>query len=310
MQGEKGNVMKQLALIKTYALLFLVMVVWGSNVVMFKVLVSYFPPATMTTFRNIIASSVILIFLLFRKSFRRMSKSEWIHTTLAGLSGITVHHYFLAQGLMTTTASNSALLLALTPLTTAILLMVFLKEKITRIQLFGVLLGLVGVLFVFLFSEQGFSSIKIGDFYVFLAMLGYSVSFIYIRKATMTMDSKQMTGMMLLIGGIFLLVVSLIIEPNGIESYSNGTVFLWFLFLFSAIVSSAIGQMLYNAAIKKIGTGETAIFTNFIPFFGLVFSALFLGEMIRMSQYLSFLIIVLGVLLGTGYFEKKRNKIV
>lgn len=72
----------------------------------------------------------------------------------------------------------------------------------------------------------------------------------------------------------------------------------------SGIVSTGVGYIVFNAAIQQIGAGQTAIFNNFVPFFGLVFSALFLNETITTSQLFGFVFIVAGVLFGTGYTEK------
>ena len=62
--------------------------------------------------------------------------------------------------------------------------------------------------------------------------------------------------------------------------------------------------MVFNAAIEKGGAGQTFIFNNFVPFFGLVFSALFLSETITTPQLIGFVFIVAGVLFGTGYMER------
>lgn len=69
-------------------------------------------------------------------------------------------------------------------------------------------------------------------------------------------------------------------------------------------MATGIGYIVFNAAIQQIGAGQTAIFNNFVPFFGLVFSVIFLNEIIKTSQLVGFVFIVAGVLFGTGYIEK------
>lgn len=77
---------------------------------------------------------------------------------------------------------------------------------------------------------------------------------------------------------------------------------------FSGIVISGGGHLIFSASIQKIGAAQTAVFNNFVPFFGLVSSAVFLNETIALSQVVGFLFIVTGVLFGTGYIEKQREK--
>ncbi|WP_250129862.1 EamA family transporter [Jeotgalicoccus sp. WY2] len=67
------------------------------------------------------------------------------------------------------------------------------------------------------------------------------------------------------------------------------------------MVVTGFGYIIYNSAIQQIGAGQTVIFNNFVPFFGVVFSVIFLNEMITASQVIGFIFVVIGVLFGTGY---------
>ncbi|ADC51225.1 hypothetical protein BpOF4_15880 [Alkalihalophilus pseudofirmus OF4] len=286
----------------TYGLMFLVMVSWGLNVVMLKVLVEAFPPQTMTAFRIMTAGVVTVLIVLFGRSFRTLTKSEWMYMLLGMLFGVILHHTFLAQGLTMIHASNAVLILALLPLTTALFAVWFLGERLTKWRLLGIALALIGVLFIQ--GGAGVLSVSLGEIYLFIAMVVQAISFIFIKKATATLDSKQVTGMMLIIGSAGLFIVSLIVEPQGVASMAGAQPFVYGVFFFSAVVATAIGHFVFNAAIQKIGAGQTAIFNNFVPFFGLVFSAIFLQETIHMYQLIGFLFIVAGVLFGTGYAER------
>jgi drug/metabolite transporter (DMT)-like permease len=137
-------------------------------------------------------------------------------------------------------------------------------------------------------------------------MVVQAISFIFVKKATATLDSKQVTTIMYLAGSIGLLIISFIAEPEGVSEMTSASLFTYFLFIVSGIVATGVGYIVFNAAIQKIGAGQTAIFNNFVPFFGLVFSALFLNETITTSQLIGFAFIVSGVLFGTGYIEKLR----
>lgn len=81
-----------------------------------------------------------------------------------------------------------------------------------------------------------------------------------------------------------------------------------FVFLFSGIVATGIGFIIFNGSIQHIGAGNTVFFNNLVPLFGLVFSALLLNDVINLVQMSGFIFIVLGVLFGTGYIETKIFK--
>lgn len=281
-----------------------VMVIWGMNVVFIKMLVDVFPTVTMTSFRVFLAGVVAITVCILIKQLRKFTKVEWKYIFIATIFGVTGHHFFLAWGLTLTTASNTALILALLPLTTSILASVMLKDSLSRLRVIGIAFAFCGVASIILQSGESFTSINAGDVSIFIAMFVQAVSFIYIKKGTNTIDSRVMTAVMLVVGSSFLFVISLFAEPAGTSQMIEQTGLIWGIFLVSSIFATALGHFLFNAAIHRLGAGQTAVFNNFVPFFGLVFSALWLGEQITLLQLTGFVFIVLGVLLGTGFIDE------
>ncbi|OLO42885.1 EamA family transporter [Alkalihalophilus pseudofirmus] len=286
----------------------MVMVTWGMNVVFIKMLVEVFPPITMTSLRVLLAGVVALSVCILIKRLRKISKQEWKYILIATIFGVSSHHIFLAWGLTTTTASNGALILALLPLTTSILASFLLKDPLTRLRVVGIVLAFFGVCSIILQSGESFTAVNSGDVAIFMAMFVQAVSFIYIKKGTNTLDSRVMTAVMLVVGSSFMFVISFFIEPTGTKEMFEQTGWIWGIFLVSSIVATALGHFLFNAAIHQLGAGQTAVFNNFVPFFGLVFSALWLGEKITLLQLTGFIFIVLGVLLGTGFIDEYIRK--
>ncbi|WGD65776.1 DMT family transporter [Bacillus subtilis] len=295
-----------------YGLVFFVTAIWRLNLVIIKVLVEDLPPQTMTAFRIMMAGITALIIIVLGKSFRRLTKKEWIYTLLGMLFGVILHHSLIAVGLTMIDASNASLILALVPLTTAILAVLFLGEQLTKLRVLGFILALTGVFFI---QGRSFSNMQLsqGELILIIAMFVQAISFIFVKKATETLDSKQVTTIMYLAGSIGLLIISFITEPGGVNEMTSAPLFTYFLFIVSGLVATGIGYIVFNAAIQQIGAGETAIFNNFVPFFGLVFSAIFLNETITISQLIGFVFIVAGVLFGTGYigrlWAKKHRQI-
>lgn len=287
-----------------YGLLLFVMVVWGFNVIAVKIIVESFSPVTITSLRVFLAGLVVLGVLFYRKELKRVTRQEASYILIGAFSGVLGHHLFLAVGLTTTTASNAALILGLIPLVTSIFAVLFLKARFTITKLLGVVLGFTGVSFIVM-NGAGVHYIAIGDFYIFLSVIAQAISFIFIKKATQTLEAKVMTCYMLILGSSFLFITSLLMDPAGLTSLSKGTSAAWLIFLASAVIATGIGHMIYNSAIHHLGAGETAIFINLTPFFALVGSVLFLGESITPFQLLGFIFIISGVLFGSGIFDQR-----
>jgi len=299
--------MQKKQLLATYGLVFLVTALWGMNLVIIKILVEDLPPQTMTAFRIMLAGVTALAVILLGKSYRPLSRREWTYILFGMLFGVVIHQSLVAYGLTLIDASSASLILALVPLTTAILAVLHLGEKLTPLRALGFILALIGVFFIQggSFRTLGFS---LGEIIVFIAMFVQAASFIVIRKVTATVDSKQVTALMNLGGSLSLLVISYVVEPQGVSQMTQAPLFTYFLFFFSGIIISGGGHLIFNASIQKIGAAQTAVFNNFVPFFGLVSSAVFLNETITVYQSVGFLFIVSGVLFGTGYIEKQREK--
>ncbi|WP_026700884.1 DMT family transporter [Salibacterium aidingense] len=294
------------ALWLNYLLVIAVMMFWGLNVVGLKILVEYIEPASMQALRIFTAGLVLMAIIGIKKEWRRFSFHEWKHIAVASLFGVILHHLFLAIGLTTATAVNTSLIMALVPLTTSLLAMILLGDPVTKLRLLGVFSGLAGVFLITAAGADaevsGFSS---GDFFVFLAMLAQAVSFVYIKKATSSIGPRELTGYMFISGAAGLVIISLILEPNGILSAFSAPAYVWWIFIGSAVLATALGHQIFNSSIQKIGAGETAVFNNLVPFFGMVSSAYFLNETVYPGQLAGFVFIVIGVLCGTGYIEYK-----
>lgn len=295
------------AKLRAILLLVFVMATWGLNIVAIKVLVENFPPLTITAFRILLAGIVVCLVVIFQQNMRLPTKKELLYTVGGGFTGILGHQYFLTGGLVHTTATNAALILALVPLATALLAMIFLKDKLTPLKLAGIILGLIGVVIIILQRNGSVGAINIGDIYIIGALLTQALSYMFIKKATDTLDAIQMTGFMLIIGSVLMFLLSFLIEPHGISQIKEAPPKVWIVFLLSAIVATGIGHIIYNTEVHELGVNQTAIFTNLVPFFSLVGAVIFLGEQILASQIIGLLLIVTGVALGNGYFNKKSK---
>ncbi|HYK71995.1 MAG TPA: DMT family transporter, partial [Pseudoneobacillus sp.] len=200
---------------RIYLILVGVMLAWGFNVSILKILVSHVMPVTVTSLRVFTAGIFVLIVLSFMKLVRKPTLNEVKYIIFGGLLNVVSHHYFLSVGLTHTTATNGGLILGAGPLLTAILSSIFLRKKPTVIRALGFLLGSVGVFLTVLSGGKGLSGLSVGDLFVFISILAQAFSFIIISKAAKTLDPRLLTGYMLVFGSIILFLISLVKEPNG-----------------------------------------------------------------------------------------------
>src|SRR5699024_7279795 len=110
----------------------------------------------------------------------------------------------------------------------------------------GAITGFIGIGSVVLAGDQGLSGLKIGDGFIFLAILAQVFSFLIIAKAARTLDPRLLTAYMLTTGSLLLIVISFIQEPGEIIKFTTVPPSFWAAFAASAILGTAVGHMLYN----------------------------------------------------------------
>lgn len=260
-------------------------------------------PVTITSLRIFVASLTALLILALSGLVRLPRKSEWVYIIGGAFLSVVFHHYFLAEGLTKTSATNTGLILGMGPLLTVVFSMIFLKRKPTYIQFIGFIFGTLGVSATVLVGSGGIHSINLGDVNILFAIISQALSFILIKRASESMDPRLLTGYMLLIGAFLLFLISLWKEPGGMSSLAGVSPSVWAIFLFSAVIATGVGHLAYNYAIGQVGPAETSIFLNLNTFFSLIGAAIFLNESIIPAHFIGLILIVSGVVLGSGGLE-------
>ncbi|WKA50270.1 DMT family transporter [Planococcus liqunii] len=296
---------------KIYAILIFVMLIWGFNLPSVKYLVEFVDPITLTAFRILTAAATIFVILAGMKLLRLPRKNEWKFILLGALLNVVGHHYFLSSGLALTSGTNAGLILGTGPMLTAVLVSLILRSYPSKLQWIGVVIGLVGVSATVLVGGGETAGMNIGDVFVFLSILVQVLSYIVISKAAGSMDPRLLTAYMFIIGAGVLFIISLIQEPGEIAAFAEVPSTFWVAFFFSAVLGTAVGHLLYNYSIGQAGPTKAAIFMNLNTFFSLVGAAVILGEVITTNHLFGLVLIIVGVLFGSGAAEdllKKRRK--
>lgn len=286
------------------------MAVWGFNLSALVVLVNSIEPITLTAARIFVAGIAVLVITKLTGIFRLPTKDEWKTILIITIFNVAFHHIFLALGLTRTSGVNAGIILGAAPLVTMVLSIIILRNSISRLRALGFLLGFIGILITSLAGAEGMDAVSIGDVMIFLSMFMQAFSFILISKLNPTFDPRLLTGYMLLIGSVFIFIISGLFEGNFAQLAQLFTWKLGGIFLFSAIIATAFGHMTYNFAIKNVGPTETTIFVNLNTLFALLGASLFLGEPILKNHYIGLIFILVGVFIGSGtvdYLIKRRR---
>jgi drug/metabolite transporter (DMT)-like permease len=163
--------------------LLLLAFIWGWSFLFIKVAVEGMSPPTVACARVGLGAIVLLITL--RSTGRSLPRDPtfWRHFTIAALFGNALPFTLLAWGEERITSALTSVLNASTPLFTAVIAAVFLKDRLRPTQVAGLLLGFVGVGVAAGFGagDLGDSSV-VGSLAAVTAGLFYGIAFVYMRR--------------------------------------------------------------------------------------------------------------------------------
>jgi drug/metabolite transporter (DMT)-like permease len=276
---------------------------WGSNFVITKILLESFPFWTLLFFRNLFAA-IALIWIVRKFLFITPgNKKMWGYVLGASVIGVVINNALFQVGLKYTLATNASLIMGLTPLATALISYLVFSVPLHWKQMLGISLGFFGVSLVVLkgsFTNLIHLSFNMGDLFIVGALLTFSVSFIFIKKAT---DIKFPPAIISLYAYSLssICYLPLVFWEQTMEGWSElpTSVFLWLMLLYVGVFPTGVGNMLWNRGISILGPGQCAIFMNGIPLVAAITSVLVLDEPILVLQVIGFLFIGSGVILGS-----------
>lgn len=293
----------QATLGRTYLLLFLTTVFWGGTAVAGKLALRGIPPLTVGLFRYGVAG--LILAAAFRREIpplRSLRRSDLWVLLWVGILGITLNHALFFLALVFAPAAHGAIIPTTTsPVWTLILAARLGGEPVTGRQILGMLLCLVGVVLVVrpdhLAAGAGTRAL-LGDLLFLLGGIAWGI-YSYISKVAMRRLSAVATlafGMG--IGTAALLPLALAERPWNALRTAEATA--WGAVAYLTFLGSLVSFFWWNVAIRRLGAGRTAVFSNLIPVFGVVLSWLVLGERLTAIQLGGGLLAMVGVLACQG----------
>jgi drug/metabolite transporter (DMT)-like permease len=286
------------------------MIIFSGNILIGKA-ISDLPPVTITFFRCFIAFLILLpIGLQELKKNRSLLLQEWKPIVSLSLSGIVLFNLFLYASLQFTSSTNVAVIETTTPVFSVILGMLFLKERLNRVQYIGIFLSLIGAIWVItkgswtIISQLQFN---LGDVLVLLAVIAWAVYSLLIKQHSHKFPLYGSLAVMLFLAVVVLLPFAALEWRTGILHLVEPQLIFGLLYL--GIFPSVLALIFWNKGVAAIGPSRASIFLNLLPVFTIIGAVLFLGENVSIVQLIGGIVVVVGVYLSTKETPAKVNEI-
>ena len=277
-----------------YILLSAAMLFWGFSFVWYKMAYQYFLPLTVVFFRLSFSSAFLFLLALTMRKLQHVSRKDLPLLFLVAL--FEPFLYFIGEsfGMQYVSSTLASIIIATIPLFTPVAAYYFFKEKISVLNIAGIIISLAGVLIVVnANTSQGSSSLR-GILLIFLAVfsaVGYSL---LVKRLT---ERFTIVAWQNGFGAILFLPLFLLFEFPGLD-YNAITWKNMLPVVYLTFFASVLAFIFFVNAVASIGASKANIFTNAIPVFTALFSWLLLGEQLSAMKLTGMFIVIAGIVMS------------
>ena len=276
--------------------LLVVSLVWGTTYLGIRVAVETMPPWYVTSIRQGIAALIILVVLLFKKEISWIGWNNFKYQFIPAILMIVVANGFTTIAEKSLPSGLTSIMCALSPVIIFVGSMFFRIQKPTWQGFVGVILGFLGVVFIF---KDGLGDLldpnyKIGMLFLSIAILSWSAGTIFLKKHT---HKSNNIGLNLFyqfsIATVIQLILAFIFSPN--VDFNHWSFRSMAATLYLAVFGSVLAFFCYHYALKRVTALQVSILNYINTIIAVFLGWLLLNEVITIDFIIATTLIILGV---------------
>lgn len=227
-------------------------------------------------------------------------RHAWGSLAAMGFIGVFVHQMLQAYALTMTTAMNTGWLIGVTPIWSAILAVILLRERFGFWKLAGLSGGFIGVLLVV--TRGHFSPAVLGrpsttgDLLILLSTVNWAVYTVVGHATIRRLGPRRATSGSMLFGTAML--APFFIAQRGWRGVPNLSVTGWAALLFLAVACSALGYLFWYGALERVEASRVAALLYAEPLVTFGAAALLLGEQATAAVIAGGVLVLASVLIA------------
>jgi len=277
---------------------------WGSSFIALKYAIDVYDPAFVIFFRMLTTLAVCLFLWPWVKKFD-YQKGDWKFLLSMSLAEPCLYFLFEGHAMQYTSASQAGILVSCFPLIVAVFAYIMLKEKLSKTIITGFGFCILGGIALTLLSPESEHAPNpvLGNALEFVAILCAAYYAVSVKHLSTRYSPLSLIALQGLTGTLFFAPFLFFIE---LPSQYDEKAVLSILYLGTFVTLGAYGM--YNYAISKVSVLTAAAFSNLIPVFTLMLSASILGEFLSFEQWLSVIVIFVGVMISQKHKAIDNDK--
>jgi len=227
----------------------------------------------------------------------KLTRRQWILVLTMGIFGYYLSSLFDFIGLQYVSAGLERLILFLYPTFAVLINTFYFKTKLSRIQLFALVLTYIGIGTAYwgeIRSAQYGPQFFYGSFMIFLCAVTYSFYLVGTGRLVNAVGATRYTAYAMLAATVGIFIHFVVVHP---VSSIVMTPSLAGYGIALAIIATVLPSFMMSVGMKKIGSNNVAIITSIGPVSTILQAHFFLGETIILEQIIGTALVIVGVLL-------------
>lgn len=279
--------------------------IWGTTWIFIKIGLEDLPPLRFAAVRFILAAIILAFVIKIQKIPLPSTARHWKLILLTGILQFSINYSTVFWSEQYISSGLAAVLQAMITVFGLLLAWIFLPdERITKLKIFAVLLGIVGVAVIFL--EQ----LQVKNFLAFAACVAIVIGSYAAAQASILVKAKasalhpaSILFSQMICGLPAIIIYSLIQEGNPLESNWTWRTIVCVLYL--TIAGTIAAFWLYYWLLSKIESTKAMMISLVTPLIAVVIGAIFLGETLPPQTFSGGLLILASI--GLIVFRKKNK---
>ena len=277
--------------------------VWGCSFIFIELGLVFLSPFGVTFVRCALGAITLMIFAKARKVELPKGKSIWRKLWVVAMLLNVVPGVLFAFAQQYITSALAGIINATTPLMTLIfMLLIFREEKIKREQVYGLLIGALGVMTVMgVWKELGGNQL-IGVIALLIAVSCYGASYPYSTRNVIPLRLKPealATGQLLM--ATMTLLPLFIFDGFSSDNYETKSIIAM---LCLGIFGSGFAYIWNFSVTAAAGSAIGSTVTYITPVVAVIVGWLYLNEAIAWHEPVGALVVIIGALLSQGRLNR------
>lgn len=229
----------------------------------------------------------------------KIEKKDFLTFFLASIFGIALNMLTFFKGLEFTTPIHASVIMVVVPIIVLMLSSIYLKETITKLKVFGIIIGFSGAIILSVYgkSSQIGDNILLGNLLVFINAVSYSIYLIIIKKLTDKYHPFTFIKWLFLFG-LFLVIPFGYTELTTVEWHSF-TPYITFSVLFVIIGATFATYLLNPLALRQLKASTVSTFLYIQPVIAGIFAIIMGSDTLNSIKVIAAILIFIGVYMVT-----------